>query len=188
MRTVGRVTQTPCPSDGAVPLCHQQMSPLAQFHLAAQILLRLRGSRGKSRECLAIKQPMKELLLSQGWKAPLCHIPQCWLGAQAGSGLTPNAPPCEPGVHGRGLIGRPVGAKKLRVSLCMQLCPCLQAPALGAAFRHGDTAPAPLPAATHTCQSRCGPARAAVGSHGQWIATGCAVRGKKRGSLALINT
>lgn len=63
---------------------------------------------------------------------------------------TPDPPPCDPGFHCRGHIGQAVGVKKPHISLCLQLWPCLQVPALRAAFLYGDTAPAPLPAAAHT--------------------------------------
>lgn len=50
------------------------------------------------------------------------------------------------GFHCRKHTRWPVGKKRSHLSLCMQLCPCLQVPALRAAFPHGDTAPASLPA------------------------------------------
>ena len=66
----------------------------------------------------------------------------------------PHPPPCEPGFHCREHIRWSAGVKKSHISLYMQLCPCLQVPALRAAFLYGDTAPASLPEATHTSQAR----------------------------------
>lgn len=108
-------------------------------------------------KCLAIKQPVKGHPLSQGWKPPLCHKPALTgsTGWWRGISLTlPHPPPCKPVFHCREQIRWPVGVKKSHILLCMQLCPSLRVPALRAAFFYGDTAPASLPAATHTSQAR----------------------------------
>lgn len=111
-----------------------------------------------------------------------------------GVGLTlPHPPACEPGLHCREHIRWPVGVKKSHISLCLQLCPCLQVPALRAAVLWGNSSCIAACSHSHLTgpqhQWSCsGPACASLGRHGQLVSMECAVRGKKKERLTLINT